>query len=66
MQQLCDAADAHGWMLVTTPSADFGGSKTRLTEFYARFGFVPNKGKHKDFATRATMLRPVSKNGGIK
>ena len=41
----------------TTPSSDFGSSKTRLTKFYKRFGFVNNKGRNKNFAFKDTMIR---------
>ncbi len=32
-------------------------SRGRLTKFYRRFGFVPNKGRSKDYRTSSTMLR---------
>jgi GNAT superfamily N-acetyltransferase len=32
-------------------------SKARLRRFYGRFGFVNNRGRHKDFSTRASMIR---------
>lgn len=57
MQSLIDYADATGQRIALTPSADFGGNKKRLAEFYKRFGFVENKGKRKDFTTRETMIR---------
>ena len=45
-------------MLSLSPSTDFGASSvSRLTKFYRRFGFKPNKGRNKDFRTRDTMLR---------
>lgn len=61
MADLIAIADKHGWRLALTPSTDWGAtSKTRLANFYKRFGFLENKGKHKDFTTRETMLRPAS------
>lgn len=57
MQALVDYADRTGQRIALTPSSDFGGSKKRLTEFYKRFGFVDNKGRTKDFATRESMVR---------
>lgn len=57
MQALADYADATGQRIALTPSADFGGSVSRLREFYKRFGFVENKGRNKDFETRETMIR---------
>jgi GNAT superfamily N-acetyltransferase len=57
MQRIIDAADANGDTLVLSPTAEWGASLTRLTRFYRRFGFVPNKGRAKDFTTRETMIR---------
>lgn len=57
MKEIVNYADKHGYILATTPSSDFGGSKSRLKEFYSGFGFIPNKGEWKDFRTRETMLR---------
>lgn len=60
MQDIVAAADAQGIDLALTPSDAFGSSKARLEKFYRRFGFVPNKGRNKDFTTRETMLRLAS------
>ncbi|MHB8107883.1 MAG: GNAT family N-acetyltransferase [Candidatus Cryosericum sp.] len=58
MQALMREADAEGAIVALTPSTDFGASSTsRLAKFYRRFGFVPNKGRHKDFAVREAMIR---------
>ncbi len=57
MTKVCEYADANGYTVFLSPSSDFGGSKGRLEQFYKRFGFVPNKGKSKDFRFRETMLR---------
>ena len=57
MQQLVDYADRVGKTLALTPSGDFGGSVKRLREFYSRFGFVPNKGRAKDFRTQESFIR---------
>ena len=57
MQELIDVADANGWNMALSPSADFGSSKARLVKFYGSFGFVPNSGRNKDYTTRETMLR---------
>lgn len=58
MSQIISWADNHGVMLSLSPSTDFGASSvSRLTKFYRRFGFKPNKGRNKDFRTRDTMLR---------
>jgi GNAT superfamily N-acetyltransferase len=58
MQQLVDYADQSGKRIELSPSTDFGASsKSRLVEFYKKFGFKENKGKSKDFSTRHTMIR---------
>lgn len=57
MQEIVDWADANGKKIALTPSADFGGNKKRLGEFYKRFGFVDNKGKNKDFEVSESMIR---------
>ena len=57
MQALVDYADATGQRVVLTPSSDFGGSKSRLVQFYKRFGFVENKGRNKDYTTMEGMYR---------
>lgn len=57
MTEIVAAADRNGWPLALTPSSDFGGSRARLEGFYRRFGFVPNKGANKDYATKETFIR---------
>jgi GNAT superfamily N-acetyltransferase len=54
-------ADKHGIQLELTPTSEWGSSKARLVEFYKRFGFVENKGKHKDFRVSESMYRPVAR-----
>lgn len=61
MRLLVDYADKTNQKIALSPSSDFGGNKNRLIKFYQQFGFVPNKGKYKDFLTRETMIRyPVA------
>jgi hypothetical protein len=57
MQALTDYADRTNQRIALSPSSDFGGSKSRLVDFYKRFGFVPNKGRSKDFTISETMVR---------
>jgi hypothetical protein len=57
IKEICDFADSKRLICILTPSSDFGGSVTKLKEFYKRFGFVYNSGKNKDFRFRSTMLR---------
>jgi GNAT superfamily N-acetyltransferase len=71
MRQLADYADATGKRITLSPSADFGGNKARLTDFYKRLGFVENKGRNRDFTTRDTMIREpkspddFTRSGGV-
>lgn len=66
MQQLIAYADQTGKRITLSPSTDFGGSSAgRLTDFYKSLGFVENKGKNRDFSTRASMVRePVANAKG--
>jgi len=57
MQDIIDRMDREGAIIALTPDAAFGGSKGRLIKFYKRFGFVPNKGRKKDYRFRETMIR---------
>ena len=57
MQDIVDRMDREGAVIALTPDDAFGGNKNRLIKFYKRFGFVPNKGRNKDFRFRETMIR---------
>jgi hypothetical protein len=57
MRALVDYADVTGQHVALTPSGDFGGTKSRLTTFYKRFGFIENKGKNRAFSTSESMYR---------
>tara|TARA_B110000459_G_scaffold97328_1_gene108407 strand:- start:3643 stop:5043 length:1401 start_codon:yes stop_codon:yes gene_type:complete len=57
MQDIVDRMDREGAIITLTPDDAFGGNKNRLIKFYKRFGFVPNKGRNKDFRFRETMIR---------
>lgn len=58
MTMLTDYADRTGKLITLSPSKDFGASSlNRLVKFYKRFGFVQNKGKHKDYTLSETMYR---------
>jgi GNAT superfamily N-acetyltransferase len=57
MGELAGWANRNNLILSLHPSSDFGGAVTRLRRFYRRFGFVPNKGRNKDFRTRDAMIR---------
>lgn len=58
MREFLNEADRNGWKVALTPSGDFGGNVTRLKRFYRDLGFVPNKGRNKDFTTQEGFLRP--------
>jgi predicted GNAT family acetyltransferase len=57
MKDLIQYADENGKQINLSPSADFGGSPTRLKNFYSRFGFSENRGRNRDFSTTETMVR---------
>ena len=61
MEDLVRHADERGHTLALTPSSDFGGSVPRLHRFYGKFGFVANKGKHKDYSISHGMYRHPAK-----
>jgi len=65
MRRLIDIADSEGKMIALTPDTTFGGSKSRLIQFYKRFGFVPNKGRNKTFDFRETMVRYPRSNENV-
>jgi site-specific DNA-cytosine methylase/predicted GNAT family acetyltransferase len=61
MDELVSYADQAGKPVLLTPSTDFGAtSKSRLENFYRRFGFVPNRGRQKDYSlpNEAMIRRP--------
>lgn len=64
MRELTRFADANGLRIVLSPALpnDHWGttSRARLVKFYKRFGFVENKGRHKDFRLSAGMFREPS------
>lgn len=58
MENLIAQADAKGVRLeLTADPLDAATSKAKLEKFYKSFGFVPNKGRNKDYGTRAGMIR---------
>lgn len=50
-------ADQTGARVLLTPEKVGNTSVSRLKAFYKRHGFVENKGRNKDFSTRAGMIR---------
>ena len=58
MELICEWADKNKVTLTLTPSTSFGAtSTTRLIGFYKKFGFILNKGRNSNFATRQAMYR---------
>lgn len=60
MEELCKKADELKKVIVLDPSVKNSvgtTSKSRLIDFYKRFGFVVNKGKHKNFKISEMMYR---------
>ena len=66
MADLVAYADKNNQIIVLTPAKDFGGSVNRLIQFYKRFGFKPNKGVHKSFEFKDSMIRYPSLNESMK
>ena len=68
MLALCRFADQQGKRIVLTPGTrdpKWGTtSQSRLVTFYKRFGFVPNKGRKKDFSLSDGMYRDPQNLGG--
>lgn len=61
MRDLIAYADQTGQRIALTPSADFGGTKSRLTKFYKDLGFTENKGRLRDNSISETMIREPQK-----
>ena len=59
MRMVTDYADQNKRTLTLSPEyrGRGGPSKDKLTAWYREFGFVPNKGRNKDYRFRALMIR---------
>lgn len=66
MGDLVHYADNNKQIIALTPSSDFGGSKNRLIQFYKKFGFKHNKGVHKSYEFRDSMIRYPKLNETMK
>ena len=66
MEDLIKYADQNKQIVALTPASDFGGNKNRLIQFYKRFGFKPNKGVHKSYEFRDSMIRYPKLNETMK
>jgi GNAT superfamily N-acetyltransferase len=60
IEKIKDFADTHKKRVILTAGVrdkDFGTtSQSRLDKFYKKHGFIPNKGKSKDFSLTATHI----------
>lgn len=56
MGEIIESAQESGVPIALTPSTDFGGKKSGLERFYKSLGFVPNKGKNKDFSFSESLI----------
>ena len=59
MQEIVDYADSRGMPIALTPDDTYGGNVNRLEQFYRDFGFVPNKGRNKDYSFMESFVRPA-------
>lgn len=57
MREVLNWADANGVTVSLTPAGDLGTPKAKLVAWYRKLGFVPNKGRARNFYTRDTMIR---------
>ena len=58
MRDLISYADTNNRVITLTPTKEFGASSiNRLTNFYKKYGFVKNSGKHKDYEISDSMYR---------
>ncbi len=64
MNDIIEYADSVGKPVALTPSSDFGGKVSALERWYKSLGFVPNKGRNKDFSVSEAMIRPSAKRSG--
>lgn len=66
MRRLCDFADHWRKRILLSPidrNITTGTtSRTRLIKFYQRFGFRVNRGRNRDWSTRAAMIREPDLN----
>lgn len=58
MEQLLQAADAQGMTVTLTPEPmDRSTRRDKLEQFYRTLGFVPNRGRSRDFSFSGAMIR---------
>lgn len=57
MNRIVGWADSRQKTIGLTPDSVYGGNKAKLTSWYKRFDFKPNKGRNADFTTTEAMVR---------
>lgn len=58
MNDLISLGNRLGKRILLTPDTTYGGTSVgRLKQFYKRFGFLENKGRHKDYSISDTMYK---------
>jgi len=62
MNYLCDYADKQNKIIHLTPDPSMGTNINTLKSFYMKHGFNFNKGVHKDYRFRSTMIRYPNEN----
>ena len=66
MNEIINYGDNNNKIVALTPSNSYGGTKNRLIKFYKQFGFVPNKGRNKNFSFMEAMIRYPEKLNEMK
>ena len=59
MTEIIQFADDNSLSIGLTPDDVYGANMGRLEQFYRGFGFVPNKGRNKDYSYMESWVRPV-------
>jgi len=57
MIEICNIADKNNLTVTLTPTNEFGSNKSKLINFYKKFGFIENKGKNKNYQINYSMFR---------
>ncbi|MCH8476368.1 MAG: hypothetical protein LAT56_00285 [Wenzhouxiangella sp.] len=60
MNELTRWADQHNQTLALTPTSEFGATKSRLKNFYKRYGFTDNTGRSRNLEISESMIREPS------
>ena len=66
MKELISYANSISKVIILSPASDFGGSKSRLLQFYKGLGFIENKGRNKNYTYGETMYKLPELNEDTK